>query len=128
MPGFLVSGHIKIGVISYSCIRHTPTFGVQFWDKKVRFIHGWIRYSQCLAVFLELEEVGQVSERRTRGAVTNGDLWVVEDRQQTHLIHSSDSTLQVKKGRVERGEIEIERDRELERDRERREGERDRES
>ncbi len=41
---FLVSGHIKITVISYPCTRHTPTFGTQFLDKKARLIHGWIRY------------------------------------------------------------------------------------
>ncbi len=40
----LVSGHIKIVEISYPCMRHTPTFGTQFWGKKVRLVHGWIRY------------------------------------------------------------------------------------
>ncbi len=42
--GFLVSGCIKIIVISYRCTRCTPTFGVKLWGKKLRFIHGWIRY------------------------------------------------------------------------------------
>ncbi len=30
--------------ISYPFKKHTPTFGVQFWDKKVRLKHGWVRY------------------------------------------------------------------------------------
>ncbi len=38
----LVSGHI---VISYPGTRYTPTFGTQFWDKKVCLGHGWIRYA-----------------------------------------------------------------------------------
>ena len=41
--GFLVSAYIKTIVISYPCIRCTPTFGVQFWGKKVCPTHGWIR-------------------------------------------------------------------------------------
>ncbi len=42
---FLVLDHIDTIAISYPCIRCTPSFGSQFGDKKVRLIHGWIRYS-----------------------------------------------------------------------------------
>ncbi len=41
---FLVPRFIKNTVNSYSCIRRTPTFDVQFWGKKVRLIHETVRY------------------------------------------------------------------------------------
>ncbi len=41
---FLVPRFIKNTVNSYSCIRRTPSFDVQFWGKKVRLIHEMVRY------------------------------------------------------------------------------------
>ncbi len=41
---FLVPRLIKNTVNSYSCIRCTPSFNVQFWGKKVRHIHETVRY------------------------------------------------------------------------------------
>ena len=29
---------------AYPCTRHTPTFDAQFWGKKMRLVHGWIRF------------------------------------------------------------------------------------
>ncbi len=41
---FLVPRFIKNTVNSYSCIRCTPSFDIQFWGKKVRLIHETVRY------------------------------------------------------------------------------------
>ncbi len=40
---------------SHLCTRRTPTFGTQFWDKKVRLVHGWIRYYKTVEMQCDLQ-------------------------------------------------------------------------
>ncbi len=50
---FLVSSHIRNIVISNPglSMRHTPSFGAQFWDKRCVLYIGWMRYTPELCEF-----------------------------------------------------------------------------
>ncbi len=74
---FLVPRFIKNTVNSYSCIRHTPSFDVQFWGKKVHLIYSYetVRYSCRYFAVGNFGKIGTFLQRILKGQKTSDTFW-----------------------------------------------------